>query len=83
MKIRYKKTGTLGNASYFNINAMAEVLTGDDSAFVSELDVFLDSKNMWKDMRQSFSDKDLIIDNYNTRFFEPNNEEDKERGYTL
>lgn len=83
MKVRYKKTGGEANSSQFNVHAMSEVLTGDDSAFISELDVWIVALQEWKDMEQAFRDHDIIIDNYNTRFFEPRNAEDRERGYTL
>lgn len=81
MKVRYKETGTEAHASRFNITALAEVLTGDDSVFIKDLDVFLDSKGEWKDMNAAFRDRDLITNNTNTDFFEPKNEEDRARGY--
>lgn len=83
MKVRYKKTGTEAEASNFNMHAMAEVLTGDDSPFISELDVFIEATNSWMDMNTAFREHYLITDNYNSYFFEPKNDEDKQRGYTL
>ena len=44
---------------------------------IKDFDVWLESKQEWKDMAQAFRDKDLIIDNYNTIFFEPKTQEDK------
>jgi hypothetical protein len=35
------------------------------------------------DMREAFNQHLIITDNYNTRFCEPKNEEDKKRGYYL
>jgi hypothetical protein len=70
MKVRYKKTGEETHASNFNVCTCGEVLTGDDSPFISELDVYLENKKQWKDMHQAFKDNDLQIDNYNTCFFE-------------
>lgn len=67
--------------SQFNTHGLGEVLTGDDSAYISELDVFI--RGEWKDMRQAFADRDLINDNYFTQFFEPPTPEDKARGFTL
>lgn len=86
MRIRFKSNGIEGNSSDFNIHALAEVLVyfdeGDaDSVFIRDLDVLLESG--WKDMNQAFKDRDLIVDNYNTCFFPPQNKEDKERGFTL
>ena len=83
MKIRYKKSGLEGNAFCFNASAINEVLTGDDSSFISDLDVWLDKKREWKDMKEAFENHDLITDNHNICFFEPNTREDQERGYTL
>ena len=68
MKVRYKKSGTLANARHFNVSALNEVLTGDDSAFINELDVQL-SDGSWKDMTLAFKDHDIITDNHNTCFF--------------
>lgn len=83
MKIRYKKSGSESSASRFNIHATAEVLTGDDSPYISDLDVWLESRQEWKDMGAAFNDHDLIPDNYNTWFAEPLTNEDRERGYFL
>lgn len=79
MKVRYKKSGSEAESSRFNVNALNEVLTGDDSPFIRELDVWIDGA--WKDMRQAFEDRDIIPDNYNTWFAEPKNKEDRKRGY--
>lgn len=79
--LRYKKHPDRSfEASTFNMTALAEVLTGDDSAFFRELDVLI--KGEWKDLSQAFKDRDLITDNYNRYFFEPKTEEDRKRGYT-
>jgi hypothetical protein len=84
MKVRYKKNPEeIRYSSNFNTSAIGEVLTGDDSPFFHELDVFLELKQEWKDLRQAFADRDLITDNYNTCFFEPKNQEDRRRGFTL
>ena len=81
MKVRYKQTHTEADASQFNTHAMAEVLTGDDSAFISELEVWLTGRGCWKDMGQAFRDYDIIPDNHHVRFAEPITQEDRERGY--
>ena len=81
MKVRYKKTGTETEASRFNVNALAEVLTGDDSPFIKDLDVYLEATSEWKDMSEAFRDHDLITDDYNEHFFEPKTQEDRERGW--
>lgn len=97
MKVRYKEsfdrfskgTGELieGYSGDFNIHSLSEVLVrgdwGADTSYQKDLDVFLESKQEWKDMRQAFADRDIIIDNHNTCFFEPTTKEDRERGYTL
>ena len=83
MKVRYRKTGAIATSSRFNAFAVLEVLTEDDSAYVHDLDVWLEQKKKWKDMLQAFKDHDLITDNYNTIFFEPRNGEERVRGYSL
>lgn len=79
MKVRYKSNKQETFASNFNVHALNEVLTGDDSCYVSDLDVFVNGK--WKDMQQAFRDRDIIPDNYNTWFAEPKNEDDRKQGY--
>lgn len=81
MKIRYKATGSEGAASDFNVHAMGEVLTGDDTVYIKDLDVFLPQLDAWKDMCEAFQDHDLIVDDYNTRFFEPENDVERARGF--
>lgn len=86
MKVRYKTNGSEGHASQFNTHALAEVFVyfdeGDsDSAFIKELDVLLPSG--WKDMKQAFADHDLVTDNYNTCFFPPRDEMERERGWRI
>lgn len=87
MKIRHKKTKNMGQASQFNVNSLFEIYVyfSDwmDSDFIGNYDVWIAEINQWKDMYQAFKDKDLITDNYNTRFFEPENDEERERGYRL
>jgi hypothetical protein len=68
-------------SSQFNVSGICEVNMGDDSAFMRDLDVFLEAKQEWKDLLQAFKDHNLITDNYNTLFFEPRNEEERIRGY--
>ena len=82
MKVRYKDNGIESESQNFNTTALWEALTGDDSVPISELDVLLKSGE-WKDMDQAFKDHDLITNNLNTCFFEPTNEEDKVRGFSM
>lgn len=89
MEARLKNNPELtGEASDFNTSSLFEVHMyfdhGDaDSVFTSDIEVFLKSKQEWKQLDLCFKDKDVITDNYNTCFFEPESEEDRERGYTL
>lgn len=80
MKVRYKQTGTEAGASQFNVSSLDEVITGDDSVSIRDLDVWINGA--WKDMGQAFKDRDIIPDNYNERFGEPQNAADRERGYS-
>lgn len=81
MKLRYKTNGIETYGSRFNPCGLSEVLTGDDSVPIGELDVWIG--NEWVDMRTAFKNKQIIPDNYNMFFSEPKNDSDKERGYFL
>mgnify|MGYP003577498418 CR=1 FL=1 len=82
MKTTYKK---YPNEEFYthrlNTLALNEVLTGDDSVFFHELEVYLENKKEWKCLQKSFKDKDVITDNYNTIFKEAKTEEEKAKGY--
>lgn len=86
MKVRHKKSGAIGSSGMFNTHGIGEIVVyfKDDctSDFISDYDVQLEDGS-WKDLGEAFEDHDVIIDNYNTRFFYPENEEDMKRGYTL
>lgn len=86
MKVRLKdKPGVVFDSSKFNIHGLGEVIgiweDGDrDSVFIKGLDVLINGE--WKDMSGAFRNHDLIVDSYNTYFFQPKNEEDRKRGFT-
>ena len=81
-KIRYKNhPEDVIIVNRLNTHALAEVLTGDDSAFFRDLEVFLEKTQEWKCLSQAFKDKDIITDNYNTVFAEPRNQTEKDQGY--
>jgi len=69
------------HSSRLNVLALAEVLTGDDSASIRDLDVWVEARSMWVDMGEAFTNRDIITDNYNTRFGEPVTQADRDRGY--
>ena len=81
MLLRYKGQTETFHGSRFNTMALNEVLTGDDSAYIHDLDVYLPKKKEWKCLQQAFKDNDVIPDNYNEWFGEPRDEEDRQRGY--
>jgi hypothetical protein len=90
MKLRDKKNGQICSSSRFNTNAIAEIIVmfpepdaDMDSGYIRNYDVYLEAKKEWKDLVQSFIDRDIIVDNYNTIFFEPKNTVDRGRGYAL
>jgi len=95
MKAREKiHPETMIYTSKFNIHALGECICfwpegNADSMYFKDLDVFIEATNEsddvigWKDMQEAFEDKDIIVDNFNTCFFEPANEEDRERGFML
>ena len=84
MKLRHKETGATGYSNQFNTHGLGEIIVrfdeGDmDSMNISDFEVLID--NVWKDMSQAFKDRDLIPDNYNTHFAQPNTPADRARGY--
>jgi hypothetical protein len=89
MKLREKLNAeSISYSDKFNIYGIGEIIVNceDGDRFsdsISNYDVFLKKSGKWKDLRQAFQDKDIITDNYNTSFFEPSTDEDKERGFTL
>ena len=89
MRVRTKDKPNLEFYSdKFNTHALGEVEGcsvdfGIDLFFIKDLDVFIEALREWKDMRQAFKDKDLISDNYNIYFFEPENDEERKKGYRL
>ena len=86
MKLRNKLTNEECSSGEFNIHSICEIIVyyKDDceSDFASNYDVLLPNGE-YKDLLQAIRDHDVIIDNYNTRFFFPSNDEDRKRGYTL
>lgn len=84
----------VGNQTSINITLLADAIGleevegyneafGVDLFYIKDLDVWIEGLGKWKDMRLAFRDKDLIIDNHNTVFFEPENEDERKRGYRL
>jgi hypothetical protein len=81
--LRMKKDKAIGSSSRFNTHALDEIIVGFgedgmDSCYIKDFDVFIEKKKEWIDMPTAFKNHDIIIDNYNTMFFEPTNEKDKE-----
>lgn len=86
MKVRNKKTQAQGQSTNFNVHSLSEIVVAFedgtmDSDYIRNYDVWIN--DTWVDMSDAFKRNLLISDNYNTIFFEPTNEEDKIRGYTL
>jgi hypothetical protein len=85
VRVRLKdKPEVTGTSSKFN--GSFEVLVtfegGEmDSVFTSDLEVLIGGE--WKDLGLSLDKKDIITDNHNTEFFEPQDEAEKLRGYKL
>ena len=86
MKVRHKEKGYIGYSGAFNESAIWEIIVyfedgGASSEYPKDYDVEIDGG--WKDLNQAFKDHDVIPDNYNTTFFLPPTEEDRQRGFTL
>lgn len=90
MKVRHKNSpDQRATASRFNTHGLGEMIVyfhdpdDCDSDFIRDYEVFLEATQQWKDMSQAFKDHDLITDNYNTEFFEPKDDAERQRGYRL
>jgi len=87
MKLRLKDNHVECFSNRFNIQSIGEIVVcfddGMDSDYIKNYEAWLEKSNQWKCLSQAFKDRDVIIDNYNTYFFEPDNEEEKQRGYRL
>ena len=87
MRIRLKNNPKIkGFSSGFNEHALNEVIVcldvyDCDSFYLSEIEILI--YGLWIDFNVAFRNKDIITDNYNTRFFKPMNWNDKKRGFTL
>jgi len=83
MKLRYKTSpDNVFEAGTFNITALAEVLTGDDSAYVRDLDCLIEHSwtglcpecgHFWKDHMDGrllllFKEKEAKVQNYWCRY---------------
>lgn len=91
MRVRNLERTWEGLSSEFNTCGGGEVIVcllnkdgvfeGQDSAFISELEVYIDSTEEWKNMNEAFKDKDIISDKCNTCFREPLTEEERQQGH--
>ena len=86
MKLRTVKNHVECESSTFNIISLDEIIFyyNDGSGYslpISDFDVFLESLQMWKFMPDAFRDVDLIRGEFNDRFREPMNEEERQRGW--
>ncbi len=77
---------TMGYASSLNTSSVEEILmqfdTGDaDSVYIRELEVLIGDE--WVPLREAMSGPPYraITDNYNTRIFEPADDQERQRGW--
>ena len=93
MKVRFKdRPAITGTASEFNVHALAEIIFyfddadthgGCDSVFMRDVEIFVTKLDTWKSFNDASRDGDIIPDNYNRSFGEPETDADRERGYSL
>lgn len=86
MKVRFIKNKEITGTSHkFNFNSQEVIIClndeGLDSEYIKDLEVEI--KDEWISLSEAFKQKLLITDNHNIGFFEPINNEEKERGYRL
>lgn len=48
-----------------------------------DYEFWIEARQEWVPYSEARKNNDIIKDNYNTRIFEPETDEDRERGYTL
>ena len=74
-----------GTADRFNTTEVIVYYDGENgyisSEFPSDLEVLIHDK--WITLKEAFKNHDLISDLYNTKFFEPKDEEERKRGYRI
>ena len=87
MKVRSVIDGRMAESSTYNVQSVSEILVywsdGPDTYYMSNYEVFIEAEQWWMTFHEAFEGKHLINDYYNTHFFEPTTEEDRQRGYTL
>lgn len=87
VKIRNIDTHEEGSSGMFNISSICEIIVyfNDwmDTDYQKRYEVFIEAIGKWIPFREAFRDNHLIVNNHNTCFFEPTNEEDRKRGFTL
>ena len=87
VKIRNKTTLEEGTSGTFNTSSLYEILVyfkdWMDTDNPCDYDVFIVPTGTLMSFKEAFTNKHLIYDNHNICFFEPENEEDKQQGYTL
>jgi hypothetical protein len=88
MKVRYKdKPEIAGDSSSFNMHGLGEVIVyfpeGDASSEeIRELEVYLDSRREWVSLSDALRRNDVITDNHVSRFAEPRDQAERERGWS-
>lgn len=88
MKVRHIEKGWLGGSNSFNTHGIGEMIVyyegGDASSeFCRDYEVWVVALEQWKPFGDAMKDGDIITDNHNSHFFEPQNTEDRKRGFTL
>lgn len=88
MKIRcIEKPEDIGESSNFNVQSLNEIMVyfddWMDTDYPKNYEVYIEAINEWISFSKAWKEKHIINDNYNKRFFEPDNDEDRERGFTL
>jgi hypothetical protein len=90
MQLRHRVNKLQCSSSSFNTHALSEIVVlfdeGDaDSDYISNYDVLLTTgprAGQWVSLSDAFKQHDVIPNNHNTCFAEPQSDEDRERGYS-
>lgn len=86
MKVRLiKNPDVTGEADRFNGIEVIVYYDGENGYISSELPLDLEVliHDKWVILREAFKNHDLITNVYNSKFFEPKDEEERKRGYRI
>lgn len=90
MQLRHKSTHERCYSSSFNVCSLDEIIVSYDNDVTSDSLHFYEAlletgprAGQWVSLADALKAHDVITDNYNKHFAEPQTDADRERGFTL